>query len=97
MINGLFIPGGTSIGYDAFGIFRSKEIFGQDADIFRPERWLEDTPESIKELERTLDLVFSFGRYQCLGRNVAMMELNKVFVEVSDVECSGFEGIVLIF
>ncbi|MAD83941.1 MAG: hypothetical protein CL912_13345 [Deltaproteobacteria bacterium] len=82
VINGMFIPGGTSIGYDAFGIFRDKEIFGEDADVFRPERWLKDSAEKIKELEQTLDLVFSFGKYQCLGRNVALMELNKVFVEV---------------
>ncbi|KAL5331052.1 hypothetical protein ACEPPN_000581 [Leptodophora sp. 'Broadleaf-Isolate-01'] len=82
VINGMFIPGGTSIGYDAFGIFRNKEIFGEDADTFRPERWLEGPPEKTKELEQTLDLVFSFGKYQCLGRNVALMELNKVFVEL---------------
>ncbi|PVH79035.1 pisatin demethylase [Cadophora sp. DSE1049] len=82
MINGMFIPGGTSIGYDAFGIFRNKEIFSEDADLFRPERWLEGPPEKTKELEQTLDLVFSFGKYQCLGRNVALMELNKVFVEL---------------
>ncbi|KAH7348871.1 pisatin demethylase [Rhexocercosporidium sp. MPI-PUGE-AT-0058] len=82
VVNGMFIPGGTSIGYDAFGIFRSKDIFGQDANTFRPERWLEGPPEKTKDLEQTLDLVFSFGKYQCLGRNVALMELNKVFVEL---------------
>ncbi len=83
MVNGMFIPGGTSIGYCAFGIFRDKNIFGEEADALRPERWLDDPPEKIKEQEQTLELVFSFGKYQCLGRNVALMELNKVFVEVS--------------
>ncbi|KAL5322290.1 hypothetical protein ACEPPN_010262 [Leptodophora sp. 'Broadleaf-Isolate-01'] len=82
VVNGMFIPGGTSIGYNGFGIFRSKEIFGPDADTFRPERWLEGPPEKTKELEQTFDLIFSFGKYQCLGRNVALMELNKVFVEL---------------
>lgn len=83
IINGLFIPGGTSIGYCAFGMFRDKKIWGEDADVFRPERWLEGSPARIKQEEETLELIFAQGKYQCLGKNVALMELNKVFVEVS--------------
>ena len=83
IVNGLFVPGGTSIGYCAFGIFRDKKIWGEDADVFRPERWLDCGAEKLREREQTLELIFAFGKYQCLGRNVALMELNKVFVEVS--------------
>ena len=36
-----------------------------------------------REMEGVLDLVFSGGKWQCLGKNVALIELNKVFVEVS--------------
>jgi hypothetical protein len=80
-INGKYVPGGTRIGYGGFSILRNKKIWGEDADVFRPERWLEG--EKIKELELTWEVVFNAGRYQCLGKNVALMELNKVFVEVS--------------
>lgn len=82
-INGMFIPGGTSIGYCGFGISRDKSIWGDDANVFRPERWLDGVPEAIRRQETLLDLVFGGGRWQCLGRSVAQMELNKVFVEVS--------------
>lgn len=82
IINGKFIPGGCSIGYCGFGIFRNKNIWGEDADTFRPERWIDGSPHDIKEAESILDLIFGGGRWQCLGRNVAQMELNKVFVEV---------------
>jgi cytochrome P450 len=82
VIDNLFVPGGTRIGYGAYGIFRDKKIWGQDADTFRPERWLEALPEKAKEMELTLELIFSYGKYQCLGKNLAMMELNKIFVEV---------------
>lgn len=84
VLNGLFVPGGTRIGWCPWGIFRNTKTFGEDADTFRPERWLEArSPEKTKEMEDTLGLVFSYGRHACLGKNVALMELNKVFVEVS--------------
>ncbi|KAJ4175219.1 hypothetical protein NW754_005639 [Fusarium falciforme] len=79
---GQFIPGGTSVGYCAWGIFRREDIWGSDAGEFRPERWIESPPEKIKEMESALDLIFSYGRWQCLGRPVALMELNKIYVEL---------------
>ncbi|KAK1948768.1 hypothetical protein LY78DRAFT_595194, partial [Colletotrichum sublineola] len=49
-----------------------------------PERWLEaeaDT-EKLKQMEGWLGLIFGYGKWKCLGRNVAMMELQKVFVKL---------------
>ena len=59
------------------------KIFGDDADCFRPERWLEAEPERLKEMENIVDLVFGSGRWLCLGKTMVLMELRKVFVEVS--------------
>jgi len=86
-INGFFIPEGTNIGVSTMGIQRSTAIFGMDADQFRPERWLEfgegDAEKAReKKMRSTVDLVFASGKYTCPGRPVAMMELNKIFVEV---------------
>ena len=87
-INGFFVPEGTNIGVSTMGIQRSMSIFGEDADEFRPERWLnfgEGDAEKAREkkMRSTVDLVFASGKYTCPGRPVAMMELNKIFVEVS--------------
>jgi len=81
----IFLPPGTKIGYSVFGLFRNVSIWGKDVDVFRPERWLVEVEgeEKVRKQEAALDLVFGYGRWQCLGRNVALMELNKVFVEVS--------------
>ncbi|KAH8816215.1 pisatin demethylase [Xylogone sp. PMI_703] len=80
--NGLFIPEGTKIGYCAWGVFHDKSIWGDDVNVYRPERWLEGTGEELHLRESTLELIFSYGRWQCLGKNVALIELNKVFVEL---------------
>ena len=80
---GMEIPAGTVIGYSAFGLSRNKEVWGDDADVFRPERWLEGTREEMRAKEAAVDLVFGHGRWLCLGKNVAFVELNKVLFEVS--------------
>jgi cytochrome P450 len=81
-INGVFVPGGTNIGHNVWSFMRSTETWGHDATLFRPERWLEASPEKRRQMERVGDLLFGYGKYKCLGMNVALMELNKVFFEV---------------
>ena len=88
-INGMFIPGGTQIGSSPLAIHRSKMIFGADADLFRPDRWLVASPETFVRMANTVDLVFHYGKWQCLGKSVAQMELNKIFVEVKRVAFNG--------
>ncbi len=83
LIEGKFIPGGTQIGTSPFGVYHSKKIFGEDAGLFLPERWLEADTGRVATMSGVVDLVFSTGKYQCLGKPVAFMELNKIFVEVS--------------
>ena len=91
-VNGFFVPPDTKIGYCAFGLFLDPKIWGDDARMFRPERWLEGTPEDIRRKEANLELVFGHGRWQCLGKSVAQVELNKVFVQVSQAICHSDQG-----
>ncbi|CAG8982895.1 hypothetical protein HYALB_00002912 [Hymenoscyphus albidus] len=81
-INVIFIPGGTQIGYCAWGVHRNPDVFGEDADAFRPERWLESDGEKLANMKKTIELIFGYGKYQCLGRNISWMELNKIFFEL---------------
>ncbi len=83
---GKFVPGGTSIAQNSWSLLRHRTTFGDDADVFRPERWLlgdGDNTEKRLEMERVAELVFGYGRWMCAGKVVAFMELNKIFVEVS--------------
>jgi cytochrome P450 len=83
VLNGIFVPGGTQIGSSSYGIHHSKKMFGEDADVFRPERWLEAEGDQLSRMTSTVDLIFHYGKFQCLGKPVALMELNKIYVEVS--------------
>ncbi|CAK7271327.1 hypothetical protein SEPCBS119000_004543 [Sporothrix epigloea] len=83
VICGIRVPAGTSVAWSAWSILRSKAVFGEDASQFRPERWLDAPPEQLRVMEQTAMLGFAGGsRYECLGKSVAMIELNKVFVEL---------------
>jgi cytochrome P450 len=80
-LHGKFVPEGTNICANVWGMLRRKEIYGQDADMFRPERFLVDQ-EQRQRMERNTELVFSYGRWSCAGKIVAFLELNKALVQV---------------
>ncbi|KAI1801478.1 cytochrome P450 [Daldinia bambusicola] len=81
-IDGKFIPGGTSIGTNFLMLLRSKEVFGEDADFFRPERYLEVDQNTRVEMQRHVELMFGYGRWLCSGKLIAFMELNKIYFEL---------------
>lgn len=89
VICGYTVPAGTEVGCSEFGAQSLSSIFGPDADVFRPERWLEAEAEDkendgdrLKQMVSTWGLIFKYGKWQCLGKEVALIELNKVFVEL---------------
>ena len=57
-IDGRWYPAGTVVGVNAWVIHRNKEVFGEDADAFRPERWLESDSKA-KEMARNMYQVSS--------------------------------------
>lgn len=94
-LDGKFVPGGTKIAANKWSLLRDKAVFGEDVDIFRPERFLADrrfadakdsemgtNSQKITEMERHVELAFGYGRYACAGKTIAMMELFKFFFEV---------------
>jgi cytochrome P450 len=79
----VFIPGGTNIGWACLGIHRNKSVFGEDAELYRPERWLDEgNREKLERMRKVVDLNFGYGKYYCLGRQVALSELHKGVFEV---------------
>jgi cytochrome P450 len=39
--------------------------------------------EKLATMSRSAELVFGYGQHGCLGKTIVLLELNKVFAEVS--------------
>jgi cytochrome P450 len=82
-VNGVFVPEGVEVGIANYAMMRREDLFGQDADTFRPERWTENDAATVEKYAKTWELSFGTGRSSCLGKNIALMELGKAIFEVS--------------
>ncbi|KAK6373428.1 hypothetical protein LTS17_008448 [Exophiala oligosperma] len=51
-VSGHFLPGGTVVGMNPWVAARDKNVYGGDADKFRPERWLEADEATLKLMDR---------------------------------------------
>ncbi|KAI0377727.1 cytochrome P450 [Hypomontagnella monticulosa] len=76
-IAGMFFPEGTTVGCLPSTVHQRVEIFGEDANEYRPERWLTPDREQLRRMEAT-HMGFSRGRRSCLGQHIAVMQMKKV-------------------
>lgn len=45
----IFIPRGGLVSWNLWALHRRKDYFGEDAEVFRPERWLDEEGEEGEE------------------------------------------------
>ncbi|KAL8786918.1 MAG: hypothetical protein Q9195_007997 [Heterodermia aff. obscurata] len=79
----LFVPAKTNLGWSVFAMHRRKDLYGEDADEFKPERW--DTLRPGWEY-----LPFNGGPRICLGQQFALTEASyttiRLMQEFSKIE-----------
>ena len=80
-LDGKFIPEGTQIAFDSWSFGRRKDVYGEDVDVFRPERFADAPRQDRLRMERHTEMIFSSGRFKCAGQAMAHLEMNKVFPE----------------
>lgn len=74
---GTWFPAGTSVGVNSWVAHRSVEVWGADADEFRPERWLEAGEEQLRRMN-AMYMPFGLGSRTCIGKNISLLEISKV-------------------
>lgn len=69
LISGVHLPAGSRIGINPAVVHHDTAVFGLDADIFNPDRWLGEK-EAVSAMEKNL-LTFGAGSRTCIGENVS--------------------------
>ena len=71
----VIVPKGSYVGWHLYSMQRRSDLFGADADVFRPERWLEPGFRPGWAF-----VPFSGGPRVCIGQNLALFETMYVVV-----------------
>ena len=89
--NGTTIPPGTIVGMNGWNVQRLPEVFGSDAAVFNPGRWLQGPDEDtatfqgrIQRMKRA-DLTFGHGPRGCIGKPIALMVMYKLVPTLFDL------------
>ena len=74
-IDGLYVPKGTLLPISNRSINMDPDVWGADADDFKPERWF-NLPEKY---DRTFSMItFIAGAHACIGRTMSYLEMKAV-------------------
>lgn len=85
---GTVLPPGTIVGVNPWVVQYDERVFGADAAVFRPERWMQGKGEDKEAFEarvarmREVDLAFGKGKRVCMGKALALVEIYKFIAAV---------------
>ncbi|KAH7089414.1 cytochrome P450 [Paraphoma chrysanthemicola] len=77
---GTFFPEGTDVGANAWVLHYSKDIYGDDAADYKPERWLEAKADN--DSRDSMMLAFGAGSRSCIGKNISLLEITKLLPQI---------------
>jgi len=86
----IFIPKGEVVAWNLYAMHRRRDYYGQDADEFNPDRWLDNAETGKKGLRPGWEfLPFNGGPRICIGQQFALTEASYTTVRL----CQTFSGI----
>ena len=80
----VFVRKGTMVHWSSWGMHRRPDLYGDDVEEFKPERWLDsDGPDGKKGLRVSWEyLPFNGGPRICIGQQFALMEVSYLIVKL---------------
>ncbi|KAJ7681316.1 cytochrome P450 monooxygenase [Mycena olivaceomarginata] len=75
VVCGRFFSAGAVVGVPIYTLHRDPDIWGNDPDVYRPERWFD--VEKVTVMHKAFN-PFSSGPRACVGRNLAALELSLI-------------------
>ncbi|KAF7439992.1 hypothetical protein PC9H_000329 [Pleurotus ostreatus] len=83
VLHKLPIPKGQKLALSIAGYNRNKDIFGEDAHVFNPDRWLSNSPKNAVNVGVYSNLLtFAGGLRACIGFRFALLEFQAFLVEL---------------
>lgn len=79
-ICGQYMPAGTNVGINPWVVQHDPNVF-PDPEAFIPERWIENSPDRLREMEASM-LLFGAGSRSCPGKSLAQVQLYKLITEI---------------
>ena len=84
-ISGRLVQAGTYIAIVPRAINRAKHLWGPDAELFLPERWIDQSDAKAPKINQSggasspmCMLSFLYGPRSCVGRSLALAEIRRV-------------------
>ncbi|TMW59367.1 hypothetical protein Poli38472_004436 [Pythium oligandrum] len=74
----ILVKKGQTVGLSMYSINRNSKTWGPDAGEFKPQRWVDETTGSIRNIPPTQFFSFGAGPRMCVGMNLAMQQLRVV-------------------
>ncbi|OCK74977.1 putative P450 monooxygenase [Lepidopterella palustris CBS 459.81] len=86
----IFVRKGEVVMWSVYAMHRRKDYYGEDAEDFNPERWLDDSQKGRKGIRPGWEyLPFNGGARICLGQQFALTEASYTTVRL----CQAFDKI----
>ncbi|ESZ92447.1 hypothetical protein SBOR_7164 [Sclerotinia borealis F-4128] len=73
----IFIPTGTRVSTNFYTLHREKSVFGEDIELFNPDRWNHISPNNWEFMP------FSHGPRSCAGRHKALGEASYIIARMA--------------
>ena len=78
----IFVPKGTLVIHDVYGMQRSTDVWGENAEVYDEQRWVKGSERYSKPTHPAAFTGLSLGNYSCIGANFAFMEAKTMLAEI---------------